>query len=165
MVNGLQVNHGKQLAVDTTLVSPLKATGEPRPRAQRENEAACTDARKRKERRYPELVGSSRCELVVTAMEVGGRWSREANEFLEALAEGKAREAPRILRGSTKKAWHRRWTAFLAVAGMRAFADTLLHDTARNTALPEGEGPELGALLGAEPHEGKTTASRLPLRA
>ena len=55
--------------------------------------------------------------------------------------------------------------AAMAVAGMRAFADTLLHDIARNTALPEGEGPELGALSGAEPHEGETTASRLPLRA
>ena len=53
----------------------------------------------------------------------------------------------------------------LAVAGMRAFADTLLTGTARSTDACGGEGPTLGQLLGDEPHEGATEASRLPLRA
>ena len=96
-------------------------------------------------------------------MEVGGRWSSEANDFLQTLAEGRALNAPQALRGSTKKAWLRRWTAFLSVAGMRAFADTLLYNTAGHTALREGEGPELGQLLGNEPHEEAPTCSRLPV--
>ena len=53
----------------------------------------------------------------------------------------------------------------LAVAGMRAFADTLLYESAVNAWRTEGAGPELGQLLGEEPHEGTTEASRLPLRA
>ena len=164
VVNGLTAYHGKQVAVDATLVSTLKGTGEPRPKALREDGAALADARKAKERKYPELVGSRRCLFVVTAMEVGGRWSTEACDFLETLAAGRALDAPRLLRASAKKAWQRRWTSFVAVAGMRAFADTLLHDTARNTELLEGDGPALDQLLGSEPHGEAPTCSRLPLR-
>ena len=38
---------------------------------------ALLDARRQKERAYPELVRSSRCRLVVLGVEVGGRWSTE----------------------------------------------------------------------------------------
>ena len=69
-MDGLRVHHGAQLGVDTTLVSPLTRNGEPRLRALRENEAALQDARKRKERRYPELLEGNRCRLVVTAMKI-----------------------------------------------------------------------------------------------
>ena len=72
VVTGLSLHNGAQLAVDTTLVSPLKRNGDPRPRASWENGAALADARKRKEKRYPELRGT-RCRLVVTAMKVGER--------------------------------------------------------------------------------------------
>ena len=144
---------------------PLTRKGEARLRADRENGAAMADARKRKEDRYPELLRGTRCQLVVTAMEVGGRWSEEAHDFLQSLAYTAANDSPPALRGSAYQAWKRRWAAFVSVAGMRAFADTLLHDIARNIALPKGEGPELGALLGAEPHEGEIIALRLPLRA
>ena len=82
MVDELQIHHGVQLTVDCTLVSPLKRTGQPRPRAHYEPGAAMADARKRKERRYPELCRrDTRCTLVVTAMEVGGGWSEEAHTF------------------------------------------------------------------------------------
>ena len=50
-------------------------------------------ARRRKERRYPELVGrGSRARLVVLAVEVGGRWSPELQTFVAQLAKSKARE-------------------------------------------------------------------------
>ena len=52
----------------------------------------------------------------------------------------------------------------LAVAGMRAFVDTLLHGDARSTDVHEGGQLTLGELLGAEPHEGPPEASRLSLR-
>ena len=50
IANGLALAGGAQLAVDTTLVSPLTRAGEPRRRAGRFAGAALTDARKAKER-------------------------------------------------------------------------------------------------------------------
>ena len=69
-------------AVDTTLVSPLTREGQPRRRAGRFAGAALQDARKSKERTYPELLNNKRCRLVVLAIEVGGRWSEEAAAFV-----------------------------------------------------------------------------------
>ena len=94
-------------------------------------------------------------------MEVGGRWSNEAHDFLEALAAAKAQDAPVLLRGSSCRHWMRRWSAFLAVAGMRAFANTLLYGTASNTEVLEGATPQLGQLLGLEPHLEEPGVSRL----
>ena len=78
LVDELPVYNGAQLAVDCTLVSPLTGKGEARPGAYQEDGAAMADARKRKETRYPELCRSNRCKLVVTALEMGGRWSEKA---------------------------------------------------------------------------------------
>ena len=55
-------------------------------------------------------------------------------------------------------------TTLLAVAGMRAFADTQLHGDAKTTDVLDGRQLTLGELLGAEPHEGPPEASGLPLR-
>ena len=52
---------------------------------------ALRDARRNKERTYPELLRDRRCRLVVFGIEVGGRWSDEAATFLRLLAP----EAPR----------------------------------------------------------------------
>ena len=47
-------------------------------------------ARRRKELRYPELVGpGSRARLVVLALEVGGKWSPERRTFVAQLAKAK----------------------------------------------------------------------------
>ena len=86
IANRLAFWNGSQLAVDTTLVSPLTSTGEPRRRGGSYAGAALQDARKSKERAYPELRRSRRCRLVVLAIEVGGRWSHEATQFLSLLA-------------------------------------------------------------------------------
>ena len=62
---------GAQLAVDTTLVSPLHCDGSARPGAPSTDGVALSAARRRKERAYPELVGSHcRARLVVLASEV-----------------------------------------------------------------------------------------------
>ena len=103
VVNGLSPL-GKQLAVDITLVSALKRNGDPRPKAHRENGVALAEARKDKQRKYPELERGTRCRLVVTAMEVGGRWSEEAYYILDTLAEGRTRNVPQTLRGSVYQA-------------------------------------------------------------
>ena len=95
---------------------------------------ALADARKTKEDRYLELVQEGgRCKLVVAGMEVGGRWSEEAYDFLCQLASAKAREAPPLLQGSAYHTWKKRWASMLAVAGMRAFADTLVRATVSMT--------------------------------
>ena len=94
IANGLPLWHGSQLAIDTTLVPPLTAAGEPRRRGGRYAAAALHTARQNKQRTYPELLASARCWLVVMGMEVGGRWSQESAEFLRLLAQHKARSAP-----------------------------------------------------------------------
>ena len=153
LVDELPLYNGAQLAVDCTLVSPLTGQGAARPKAHYEEGAVMAVERKRKAKRYHELVQARRCQLVVAAMEVGGRWSQEAFDFVGLLASARAQEAPSTLQGSTYHFWKRRWLAMLSVAGMRAFADTLLHDTARSTETFGGEAPLLGQLLGEEPHQ------------
>ena len=91
IANGLALWGGAQLAVDTTLVSPLTRAGEPRRRAGRFAAAALHDA---KERAYPELLRNSRCRLVVLGIEVGGRWSEEAASFITNLARAKRLPPP-----------------------------------------------------------------------
>ena len=92
LADGLALFGGVQLAMDTTLVSPLHADGTARPGAARNDGVALRVARRRKERRYPELSGhNNRCRLVVLAGEVGGRWSDETRTFIRSLARFKAR--------------------------------------------------------------------------
>ena len=57
-----------------TVRSSLTADGKARPRASKENAAVLTDARVDKEKHYHELVGSRFCQLVVVAVDTGGRW-------------------------------------------------------------------------------------------
>ena len=93
--------------------------------------AACAAARRKKTRTYPELSGDGdRARLVVLALEVGGRWSREAWVFVRGLAMARAREEPAILRKKAQAAWHRRFVCILAVAAQRAFCESLLERSA-----------------------------------
>ena len=126
VVNGLTLWGGAQLAVDVTLVSPVRRDGRPQPRAADQDGVQLQVARWRKEAKYAELLSSRRCRLVVVALEVGGRWSDEALDFIWLLARSKARRYPRLLRKSAQLAWTSRWTGLLAVAAQRALANTLL---------------------------------------
>ena len=47
-----------------------------------------------------ELLERGRCQLVVVGIETGGRWSSEAADFVEMMAQAKAREAPQVLQWS-----------------------------------------------------------------
>ena len=127
VAEGLAIFGGVQLAIDATLVSVHYCDGTPLKKADTMNGIAIQHARKRKEDRYPELCGlEGRARLVVIAGEVGGRWSRETQAFLQCLAHGKAQAAPRILRGSAQAAWSRRWSSLLACPSAKAFATSLL---------------------------------------
>ena len=108
--------------------------------------------REDKERAYPELVGCRRCQLVVVALETGGRWSQEAVTFVQQLAKARARDAPGYLRRSAELAWTRRWTRLLSTAAASAFAASLVEPPAALAALDVGGGgpPSLTALLEAD---------------
>ena len=99
----------------------------PRARAVDHNGAAVVDARRRKERTYPELSGEGgRARLVVLAAEVGGRWNEETATFLSALAKAKALESPLMLQGRVQAAYIRRWSAVLACSAAHALSLSLL---------------------------------------
>ena len=126
VVDGL-LSSDAQLTIDTTLVSPLRGDGQPHRRCVDVDGAALDEARRRKERTYPELCERhSRARLVVLAAEVGGRWSDEAADFLKQLAKAKARGVPRVLQVRTRQAWQMRWSSLLACSSARAFALSLL---------------------------------------
>ena len=133
VADGLTLWHGAQLAINTTLVSPLRRDGTARRRAANHDGAALEEARQRKERTYLELSGDGgRARLVVLAAEVGGRWSRETAEFLCALAKARAQSEPLLLQGRAQAAWLRRWSAMLACSAARSFPMSLLDHDAEN---------------------------------
>ena len=147
LADNLPLWNGAQLAVDATLVSPVRANGQAYPQAAVKNGVRLEAARRRKEAKYPELVGSRRCRLVVTAMEIGGRWSDEAWTFLSLLAKAKADTAPAALRRSTEYCFLRRWSTMVAVAAQTGYAASLLGEPAGKAPTPNDVLPELGEAL------------------
>ena len=92
VADGLTLWHGAQLAIDATLVSPLRRDGS-RPGfvLQTMTERSWQRHAVGKKEPYPELSGEGgRARLVVLAAEVGGWWSEETAKFLAALANAKA---------------------------------------------------------------------------
>ena len=151
IANGLRLWGGAQLAVDTTLVSPLTSSSQPRRRAGQYAGAALQDARKSKERAYLELLRSRRCRLVVLALETGGRWSPEATTFLRLLAQTKARAVPNILRKAVEASLLSRWSAILTHAAQHAFAASLLDLDGAGTSILDGDTPSISQLLSEAP--------------
>ena len=126
VADGLPLFGGAQLAIDTTLVSAVRQDGTPRPGATVRDGVALREARRRKERVYPEVTGvGGRARLVVIAGEVGGRWSSETAHFLSSLATAKARSVPQVLEVRARMAWRRRWASILSCAAARSFALSL----------------------------------------
>ena len=113
---------GSQLAIDVTLRSALGRTGEAQPNAAATDGAVLTQARVDKETKYPEILTSGRCHLVVVAIETGGRWSDEAADLVWQLAQAKSREVPAFMNRSVALAWERRWTRMLSNVCAVSFA-------------------------------------------
>ena len=108
---------GVQLAVDTTLVSPLHCDGTAR------RHTAHVEGGN-----VPRIGGTSgRARLVVWAGEVNGRWSAETRTFWSLLAKAKARSETPVMRRRVEQAWRMRWDAMLACTAARAFAASLLN--------------------------------------
>ena len=113
-VDGLPLFGGAQLAIARRGVSV-------------EDGVALTAARRRKEHRFPELVGlRSRARLVVVGVEVQGRWSDETKLLVSQLARAKARQEPWLLRRRVEQAWRMRWGSLIACAVARTVALSLL---------------------------------------
>ena len=106
IVDGLLLWGGSQLAVDTTMVSPLTCDGVAQRGTATTNGKSLARARRRKELTYPKLTGEhGRARLVVMGVEVGGRWSAETSVFLRCLAAAKARGSPPWIEGQVRAAW------------------------------------------------------------
>ena len=71
------------MAIDTTMVSPLRRDGTARLRAANHDGVVLEVARSKKEATYPEVSGENgRARLVVLAAEVGVRWNSETAQFI-----------------------------------------------------------------------------------
>ena len=163
LANGLPLYQGAQVAVDTTLVSPVSRDGTARARADREPGAAASDAARRKRQEtYPEILAARRCKLVVVGLEVGGRLTAETVTFLRLLADARARAAPTRLRSATRQASVHRWTGLLAVAAQRAYASSLLELPLASAEQGEGDAPPLGDVLAQARETEQVSDSRLP---
>ena len=147
IANGRPLWGGSQLAVDTTPVSPLTFAGVPRRRRGSTAGAALAEARRAKERTYPEFADARRCRLVVLGLEVGGRWSAEAAAFIRLLARARARNAAVTQRAACVVAFVTRWSGLLSIAAARSFAASLLSLPISNTANLDGEAPLLSDVL------------------
>ena len=118
---------GGPLSIDTTVVCALHRDGTPRRQAAECDGVALKAARRRKEATYPELLGPRRrAQLVVIAVEVGGRWSPETRSFFSQLARARARGERPLLRLRAEQAWRMRWGAMFACTAARAVASSLL---------------------------------------
>ena len=69
-----------------------------------------------KETTYPELLHNRRCRLVVLGIEVRGKWSNEASNFIRMLAKARGRSSPPCLQAATTSALVSRWLALLTHA-------------------------------------------------
>jgi hypothetical protein len=117
--------HGLPLCCDATMVSPLRADGQPHPRTDSNDGVALDAATRRKRRTYRELGSGRYGKLLVLSCEVGGRWGPDSLKLVAQLAKQKARAAPALLRGAARAAWLARWWGLLSVAAQSALAATL----------------------------------------
>ena len=127
VAEGLCLFGGCQLALDATVVSTLHGDGTHRRKADVEDGVALKEARRSKQATYPELCrGDGRARFVVIAGEVGGKWSQETKDFLWCLACEKSNSSPRLLQGSARVGWYRRWCCLLACSTAKAVACSLV---------------------------------------
>ena len=151
------------MAVDATLVSPVRGNGTARPGAALNPGISLVQAeRKNREDTYFELLRARRCRLVVFGMEVGGRWSDGALDLVRRLARGRARRAPIFLRQATAQGYAYRWSALAAVAAQRALAASLLHLPTYGAEEVEGTGPSPSDLVADARWDFEVTAGRMP---
>ena len=140
---------GRPLFCDATVRSPLTGQGEPHPRAATDDGAVLTRALQDKNKKYYDVASGSLGELVVLAVETGGRWHDTALDLVRLLAKRKVRSVHPLLQRSAELAWADRWWALLGCAVQNAVAGSLLARTGKRLVLDEGaaDAPPLDLLL------------------
>ena len=151
IANGLPLFQGAQLAIGHHPRLPPHHNGEPRRYRGTHIGAALQQARRAKERTYPELTCGGRCRLVVLAFKPGGRFSTETASFLRALARARARSAPAPLRAAMIAGLVGRWFALLTHAAQNAFAASLVADAIASSTNVDGDTPCLSDILAQAP--------------
>ena len=141
IADGLHFWRGAKLAIHTTLVSPTRANGTFQAPCSTLGCVALEEARKTKERKYPELAGNGgRARLVGRGRSGRGRFSAEAAKFLRGFVSAKVRGVPDVLKGKAAAAWSRRWRSMLGCVVGRVPPGT------------DGEVTLLSDVLGADRH-------------
>ena len=126
LAQDLLCSGGARLAIDVTLRSALRSSGEPQFHATDVNGAIFFEARGDKEATNSELASSTHCSLFVVAVETGGWWSEDAAHLVWQLAPAKAREIPHFLTQQAALAWERRWTRLPSTMCAISFATSLV---------------------------------------
>ena len=109
---------------------------------------------------YPELRTAARCRLVIIALEIGGRWSDEAADFIRRAASARARGDPVSLRRAAAAAYAYRWVGIASVAAQRALASSLLELPVSEDGV-DGEEADFPTVLAEASWEEPPAPSRL----
>ena len=141
VATGLPIAQGIPVAVDATLVSPLRSDGQPFPRADWQPGASFSRAEQQKRNTYLELVDSPVLQLITVASETGGRINRQAVQLLTDAAISRARSEPVVLRSSAARSWRTRWLTMISVCIQDALAATLVNDGIGLLDAPDGPAP------------------------
>ena len=142
VADGLPLFGGVQLAIDTTLVSPLHSNGSEWRGAGDRDGVVLEAARRRKERTYPELVHRrhNRARLVVLAAEVGAGGLMKRGASFELWPGHEPNLNPDCCATELNRLRRMRWWSLLSCAASRAFASSLLE--LRSACGADGDLPE-----------------------
>ena len=146
---------------DTTIVFPFTSQAAPRQRRGQYVGTALRDVRRSNKRTCQELVQPGRYRLVVSGVEAGSRWSKEAAGFIRQVAKAWARQSPEPLRQTVTAALFARWPALLAHATFTALAASFLCEDTTTHNNVDGFLPPRSEFLAHMPRE-PAAPSRTP---
>ena len=113
--------------------------------------AVLLKARADKETKYPELIRSGGCRLVVLAIEPGGRWSDEAVRCSGSSPKLRRKKLHRSCASKCRSRGNA-WTRMLAVACAKSFAASMVEPARHVTWCATGwDAPHLADLCESDP--------------
>ena len=129
---GLNVDRGRPLFCDATVLSPLTRFGAPRGGTSNQGGRLLQNATTDNSNHYHEVTDTGLGALYYLGCEVYGRWSEQSITLVPALAREHARGLhPRIRRGAALGFQHR-WWGILSIALQRAVAEAVLRETGQD---------------------------------
>ena len=132
IVPGLNVDRGRPLFCDATVLSPHTRSGVPRPGTSNQGGRLLQNATDDNSNHYHEVIDTGLGALYCLGCEVYGRWSEQSVTLVPALAREHSRGLhPRIRRGAALGFQHR-WWGILSIALQRAVAEAVLRETGQD---------------------------------